>query len=214
MIRNEAPFVSLGLVGAMSAVIGERTAEKGPPKPTRCPQDPQAPTRRSTRLAGSNGTAAEAPIALPSFDDNGDLILPDTIGEESGGDNSGDGNGDAAPAQPNSSGVGNQENGGDGTQNEGEEEAGSRKDVEGEEREEDGGDEGKQGGSKENESERGREMVNEAGWPTWRKEGFALLWAFKGGREWEEAVVKWTELERAYGLINSVRVRWRFNGKC
>ncbi|KAJ7803728.1 hypothetical protein B0H14DRAFT_2192681, partial [Mycena olivaceomarginata] len=42
-------------------------------------------------------------------------------------------------------------------------------------------------------------------WPTWMKEGFALLWVFKGGREWEEAVVKWTELERAYGLVNSVR---------
>jgi hypothetical protein len=96
-------------------------------------------------------------------------------------------------------------------QNEGEEEAGSRKDLEEEEHEDDGGG-GDEEGGKENESERGREMVNEAGWPTWMKEGFALLWAFKGGREWEEAVVKWTELERAYGLVNSVRVRWRFKG--
>ncbi|KAJ7736396.1 hypothetical protein B0H14DRAFT_2408355, partial [Mycena olivaceomarginata] len=39
--------------------------------------------------------------------------------------------------------------------------------------------------------------------PIWMKNGFALLWGFKGGREWDEVVIKWTELESAYSLINS-----------
>ncbi|KAJ7817568.1 hypothetical protein B0H13DRAFT_1502238, partial [Mycena leptocephala] len=40
--------------------------------------------------------------------------------------------------------------------------------------------------------------------PKWMIEGYALLCDCDGGREWEEAVVKWTELERAYGLVHSV----------
>ncbi|KAJ7912794.1 hypothetical protein B0H13DRAFT_1613087, partial [Mycena leptocephala] len=39
--------------------------------------------------------------------------------------------------------------------------------------------------------------------PTWMREGFGLLWECEGGREWNEAVVKWVDLERAYGLVNS-----------
>ncbi|KAJ7810840.1 hypothetical protein B0H14DRAFT_2378828 [Mycena olivaceomarginata] len=45
--------------------------------------------------------------------------------------------------------------------------------------------------------------MDKTGWPAWMRDGYALLWACEGGREWDEAVVKWTELERAYGMVNS-----------
>ncbi|KAJ7036477.1 hypothetical protein C8F04DRAFT_953941 [Mycena alexandri] len=33
--------------------------------------------------------------------------------------------------------------------------------------------------------------------------GFEILWGCKGGKEWDQLVVNWCKLERAYGLKNS-----------
>ncbi|KAJ7475636.1 hypothetical protein B0H11DRAFT_1640478, partial [Mycena galericulata] len=40
--------------------------------------------------------------------------------------------------------------------------------------------------------------------PKWAAEGLAMLVECTGGKEWDGAVRKWTELERAYGLKNSI----------
>jgi hypothetical protein len=71
--------------------------------------------------------------------------------------------------------------------------------------EEKGGEKGAGEGAHEQEQYvRGKETVNNTGWPKWMSDGFHLLWDCEGGQEWDEAVVKWTELERAYGFVNSV----------
>ncbi|KAJ7743540.1 hypothetical protein B0H14DRAFT_2637453 [Mycena olivaceomarginata] len=210
IIGNEALFSSLGLVGAINDIVVNGTAEKGPPKPTRSrPAVDDAAPRRSSHLAGPVESAGEARIGLPEIDADGDIILPN-VDAGGGGNNGGgkqrrgrarrgrEGRGSCGGEEGREEGEGQEQN----RDEEGREEVRGEK-VKGGEAE---GNEGAGGGEDSGEHEYRRERRwrwDKTGWPAWMRDGYALLWACEGGREWDEAVVKWTELERAYGMVNS-----------